>query len=349
MGQPVEEWCTPALQGMQKDRVRVARSMLPAAQEQTNPGERQCPHRGLRGRPLVPLLLVVGAGPAGMPRGVRRPCDARWAQELGALETPVTPGLVAAACRPRRNASILLPLISRGVAGAWCATGDEETWGKDGASAWEGVTEGAVGMALGAVGNGLVAIRARVEGHAALGHKGLDQEGLGGDEAFLGGQRRSALDGVAALGADLSVAHVRGAEAACQGGASRQLYGLEGRPLGEDVAEDGGICGAEPWPHMRTVVCQGTGQAMRDAHVVSEQAAAMFHALFEGAPGRTLGLKGLELIAMCEQEFKEAFGVRGSSWTWLGVKASRYRARMRGVRGKSPRKASWRSAETRGP
>jgi hypothetical protein len=91
------------------------------------------------GRTLVPLLLVVGAGPEGMPRGFRRPFDERLAQELGALKTPVNPGLVASAFRHRRNASILLQLISRGVAVALFAKGDEETWGKDGSSAWEGV------------------------------------------------------------------------------------------------------------------------------------------------------------------------------------------------------------------
>jgi hypothetical protein len=246
-----------------------------------------------------------------MPRGFRRPFDERLSHECGALETPVNPGLVAAAFRHRRNAGIPLQLISRGVAVAWFAKGDEETWGKDGASAWEGVKSRAVGMALGAVSNGLVAIRARWPRHPELGHKGLDQEGIGGDEAVIGGQRRRALDGVEALGDDLSVAHVMVAEEAFQGRASRQLYGLEGRPWGEAVAEDGGIFVVEPLPHMRTVVFQGTAKAMRDAHFVSDQAAAMCHEWFEGAPGRTLGLKRRELIAMLEQEFKEAFGVRG--------------------------------------
>jgi hypothetical protein len=166
-------------------------------------------------------------------------------------------------------------------------------------------------MALGAVGNGLVESLDRLQSHAELGHKGLDQEGIGGDDAFIGGQRRSALDGVEALGDDISVAHVMVAAEAFQARASRQLYGLEGRPLGEEVAEDGGIFGVEPLQHMREVVFQGTGKAIREAHVVLDQAAAMFHELFEGAHGRTLGLKGLELIAMREQEFKEEFGVRG--------------------------------------
>ena len=44
-------------------------------------------------------------------------------------------------------------------------------------------------MALGAVGNGLVEILDRLQSHTELGHKGLDQEGIGGDDAFIGGQR----------------------------------------------------------------------------------------------------------------------------------------------------------------
>jgi hypothetical protein len=101
-------------------------------------------------------------------------------QAFGALETPVNPGLVAAAFRHRRKASIPLQLISRGVAVAWFAKGDQKTWGQDGASAREGVKYRAVGMALGAVGNGRVGILDRVQRHAELGHKGLDQEGIGG-------------------------------------------------------------------------------------------------------------------------------------------------------------------------
>src|SRR5262245_44545439 len=164
-------------------------------------------------------------------------------------------------------------------------------------------------MALGAVGNGLVELLDRVQRHAELGHKGLDQEGMGGDDAVIGGQRRGALDGVEAGGDDSRVAHVVVADEAFQSRASRQLYGLEGRPWGEQVAKDGGILVVEPWQHRRKVVFQGTGETNRDAYLVADQAAAMFHELFKGAPGRTLGLKGAELIAMLEQEVKEEFGV----------------------------------------
>jgi hypothetical protein len=269
-----------------------------------------------------------------MPRGFRRPCDDRLPQELGALETPVNPGLVAAAFRHRRTASLAWQLISRGVAVAWCAKGDEETGGNDGASAWEGVKYRAVGMALGAVGHGLVELLDRVQRHAALGHKGLDQEGLGGDDAVIGGQRRRALDGVEAWGDDSGVVPVMVAEAAVQGRASRQLSGLEGRPLGEEVADDGGILVVAPWQHMRKVVFQGTGQAIREAHVVADSAAAMFDEWFEGAHGRTLGLKGLERIALLEQECKEAFGVSGVVFGLAGGEGLARPRQHEGIEGK---------------
>jgi hypothetical protein len=81
----VEEWCTPLFQGIAIDRFLVACSRLPAPKEHTNPFERQGPDSGLMWRSFVPLWLVVGAGPEGMPRGFRRPCDERLSQELGAL------------------------------------------------------------------------------------------------------------------------------------------------------------------------------------------------------------------------------------------------------------------------
>jgi hypothetical protein len=42
---------------------------------------------------------------------------------------------------------------------------------------------------------------------------------------------------------------------------------------------------------MRKVVVQGTGETLRHAHLITDQAAAVFHELCEGAHGGTLGLK----------------------------------------------------------
>jgi hypothetical protein len=271
-----------------------------------------------------------------MPRGCRRPCDARVSQALGALATPGPPGLGAAACRHRRPASLPLPLLSRGVAVAWFAHGAEATWGTDGARAWEGVKDRAVGRALGAVGPGLVEHRERVHGHAPWGHTGLDQAGLGGAEACRSGQRRRALDGVEAWGDARRVAHVMVAAEACQGRASRQWSGLEGRPWGVAVADDGRSVVVAPVPHRRQVGLQGPGEAIGEAPVVAAHAAAMCHEWCAGAPGRTLGRKGRERIARLAEECKAEFGVSG---VVLGPAGGAGRARPRqhaGIEGQEP-------------
>jgi hypothetical protein len=82
------------------------------------------------------LLLVVGACPEGMLRGFRRPCHERLSQEGGTLEAPVNPGSVATTFRYRRDASVFLELIGRGVTVALFAESDKETRGKDRTSAW---------------------------------------------------------------------------------------------------------------------------------------------------------------------------------------------------------------------
>ena len=68
-----------------------------------------------------------------------------------------------------------------------CAKGHEETRGNDRPGARQGVKEREVGMGVGAlcdgeVGNGL-------QGDVELGHKGLCQQDIGGDDAVICGQR----------------------------------------------------------------------------------------------------------------------------------------------------------------
>ena len=179
MRKRVEKWRPAAFQGIEIDGFIVGGSIVPTPKEAAKPLKGESPHGGLMGRALVTLLLGVGAGPAGLSRGFSRPCDERLSQELWALKTPVDPGLVAAPCGHGGNASVLLPLIGGDGAIAWFAEGDEETRGKDGASAWERVKYREVGMALGALGKGLVELLDRVQGHAALGDEGLDSRALG--------------------------------------------------------------------------------------------------------------------------------------------------------------------------
>ena len=63
-------------------------------------------------------------------------------------------------------------------------------------------------MALGALRNSMVEVLDRVQGHAELADEGLDQEGIGDDDALIGGQRHGALDGLEALIDDVGVADV---------------------------------------------------------------------------------------------------------------------------------------------
>ena len=164
------------------------------------------------------------------------------------------PGLVAAAFGHRRKARILWTLVGRGVTVALFAAGDEEAGSKDGPSAWQGSQSGEVGMALGALGDGVGEGLDGVQGYTQLADECLHEEGLGGDEACIGGQWGGARDGADAVVDDLDVAPVMGTEEALKGGAPRERHGLEGGPLGEEGAENGGVFIVEPWEDRGEVV-----------------------------------------------------------------------------------------------
>jgi len=259
-----------------------------------------------------------------MADGFGSPLYERVAQERRALQAPVDPGCVAAAFGHRRDPGVCLARIRSGVAVTWFAEGGKKSGGQDGASTWQGVKQGKVGMALGILRTGVVEGVDGWPGDAELAGKSLNQEGSGGDDALLGGQRGGALDGLEALVDNVGVAHMIGAEEALEGGAARQLGGFEGRPWGEEIAEEGGVVVVEPLEDVREVVFQGTGQAIGEAHVVTDQTAAMFDKWFEGTHRGALGLEGLEFVAMLAQELKLEFRVSGIV---LGVAG---RERLRG-------------------
>jgi hypothetical protein len=160
-------------------------------------------------------------------------------------------------------------------------------------------------MVLRALRDSFVNVVDRLQGHAKLG-----DEGLGSDDALIGGQRCGALDGLDALVDDVGVTHVMGAEKALEHGAPRKLGGLEGWPLREDVAEDGGVFVVKPLQDVRAVVLQGTGEAIGDAHFFTDEAAAMFDDLLEGAHLGALAVEGFEFVAVLEQGVELEFGVR---------------------------------------
>ena len=110
------------------------------------------------------------------------------------------PGFLAAPFCYRCDARELLEYSGGGIAFPLFAEGDEEAGSEDGASAWEGLEQGEVGMALGTLRDGMVEVLDRVSGDTELADEGLHEQRMGGDDALIGGQGGGSLDGVDALG-----------------------------------------------------------------------------------------------------------------------------------------------------
>jgi hypothetical protein len=253
---------------------------------------------------LVALLLVVGSGPEGVPNGFRGPFHERLSPEGGALPAPMDPGFIAAPFRHRRDARILLECIGGGVTCTLFAEGDEQARGTDRTGAWQGGKQGEVGMALGALRDGMVEVCDRLQDAPELGDESLHHEGMRGDDALSSRQWSRALDGLDARVDDVSIAHVVGAEAALQGGAAGQLGSFEGGPWGEEVTEERGVFVVKPLQGVWEVVFQRRGEAVGQAHVVANQAAAMFDEWLERTHPGALGDERLTLVAMPEQELE---------------------------------------------
>ena len=193
-------------------RLIVWRSLLPTPIENTNPFERESPYSGLMGFPLVALLLVIHPCPKGMPDRLCRPFHKCLAQECRTLKAPVDPRLFTAAFGHRGNPSVLLQFNGRGIAFALLAKGDQKAGSKDGSGTWEGLEEGKVGVALGALGDSSVKMLDGVQGDTKLADKGLDEQDMGGNDTFISGQGQGGLDGVDTLVDDVRRAHMMVAE-----------------------------------------------------------------------------------------------------------------------------------------
>jgi hypothetical protein len=185
---------------MELGGLSVRDALLPTPREDAEPLAREGSHRGLRGLPLVTLLLVIEPRPEGGPERCSRPLHKRLAEACGALEAPVAPALLAAAFGDRREAGVRLERGGGGLTCALLATGDQEAGSADGSGTWEGWEEGKVRMALGAWGDSGVKSRAGVPGDTELAEEGLDEQGLGSAAALSGGPGR-----VAALRARIRV------------------------------------------------------------------------------------------------------------------------------------------------
>jgi hypothetical protein len=195
---------------------------------------------------LVPLLLVVELSLEGMSDRLCRPLHKCLTEELRTLQAPMHPRLLPAAFGDRVNPGILLQFSSGGIAFPLFAKGDEEAGSKDWPSTWEGLEEGEVGMALGALCGGSIEVGNGLQGDAQLGHPCLDQQGIGSDDALIGGQRRGALDGLEALRDDICRAPVVSAEKGLKGGTARELGGFQGRPATQKVTEQVGVFVLKP-------------------------------------------------------------------------------------------------------
>ena len=260
---------------------------------------------------LIALLLVVDLCPEGMPDRFCCLFHEGLSEELWTLEAPVHPGLLPAAFGDWGNARLLLPCGGGGIAYALFAKDDEEAGGEDRPSAWEGLEEGEVGMALGTLREGGVEVGDGLQGDAELGNKCLDQQNMGGDDALIGGERCGRLESVAAVCDDVFRAYVVVAEKGLKGGAARALGRFEGGPATHKVTENVRIFILKPVEHLRERVFQCTGEAVRHAHCIPDHAPTMCDELCEGAHGRALRMEWLQLIPMREQQFELQFSVAG--------------------------------------
>ena len=176
----VQEWGAAAFERLEIDGFIVRRTLLPTPIEDADPFEGQGAHGRLVRLALVALLLVIDLRPEGMPRGFRRPLHERLAQERRTLEAPVDPGFLATAFRDRRDTRIFLEFLGRGVAFPLFAKGHEEARGKDGPGPWQGVKQGEVGMALGALRDGVCRSRQWLARSRGVGPRGLAPGGRWG-------------------------------------------------------------------------------------------------------------------------------------------------------------------------
>jgi hypothetical protein len=189
---------TTAVEHMERgDRIRGG-TLLPTPEEETDPPAGQSAHGGLMRCPFVTLLLGIAPRPESMPDRCGGPLDDRVPEALWTLEAPGLSGRLAAACGDRCEPGLLLP-GGGAIAGAWFATGDEQPGGEDGPCAWERLAQGAVGRALRTLREGILQGRNRRHGDPELVDKGLDEHGMGSDNALIGRQGEGGLDRLEAL------------------------------------------------------------------------------------------------------------------------------------------------------
>ena len=177
-------------------------------EEHAEPLERQ------RVRPpgvLCPYRVAVGNSPVPRRSGgsIQRPTPRRFGGGMSDIGSASGPRI---ACR-------FVLLQARCPRNCWSsaadaqafllfAEGDEEARSEDRASARKGLEQGEVGMVLGALRDGVVAVLDNVQGDTELASEGLHKQRMGGDDALISGQGGGSFDGVDALGNNVCRAHV---------------------------------------------------------------------------------------------------------------------------------------------
>ena len=137
-----------------------------------------------------------------------------WRRTGGTLPTPMDPGFL-----PRRAVTGAMPAdcgsASAEAERSRCAPKAPRRRGAQTAPApGRAANTGAVGLALGALRNGVVEVGNRVQEDPELGDERLDQERMRGDNPLISRQWYRVLDGLDACVDDVGVTHVMGAEEA---------------------------------------------------------------------------------------------------------------------------------------
>ena len=191
------------------------------------------------------LLGIVGTRPERVADGFAGPLHEGLSEELWALEPPVDPTCVPAALSDGGNARILLEVSGRSITLALFAKGHQETRGEDGTGTWERLKEREVGMRRGQLCNGMVEVLDRLQRSAELGYESPDEAHLGRNDARIRRQRCGGFDGLKALSNNARLYMVL-AQEALESGAAGQVGRFEGRPWGEEIAEDDRVFVREP-------------------------------------------------------------------------------------------------------
>jgi hypothetical protein len=195
----VDQGGTTAVERLAIGGLLIGGTSLPTPAEETAPLAGQSAHSGLMRLPFVTWRLVIEPRPERLPERRRRPLAARVPEALGALEAPVPPGLLAAACGARCAPGIFWQCGGGAIAGALCAKGAAPPGGAAGPCSWERLEQGDIRRALSPRRDGGVAGRHGLHGDPALVDQGLAAPGMGSDNALIGGQGEGCLEGVSGL------------------------------------------------------------------------------------------------------------------------------------------------------